>query len=146
VRITFVSTSFLDWAVAAVGVLGPVAFVVWMVVRYARQARATELPVVDGVVSLRCGGRIGSWTMTYPFVRIAVDQHAVQVRYMGSEFALAYRDIERVETLSLFGRVLHIAHRRSDVPRRVLLGTPFAPKLEEFIKERMGEATSAAER
>jgi hypothetical protein len=132
--------SALGWIFAVVGGGGAIAFGAWMIVSYARQALTKELPVMDGVVSVRCGGTVGALNMTYPFLRLTMDDRALQVRYPGAEFTLAYRDIESVETLKLFGRLVHISHRRSDVPPRILIATPLAPKLEVLIKERMAQA------
>lgn len=86
-----------------------------------------------------CGGHIGWFRYTYPFIRLAVYPGFMVIASGMNSFALNFEDILEIKPLIMGG--FKIVHRREDIPKSIRIYTMTNNTILQILAEQTGKVT-----
>jgi hypothetical protein len=95
-----------------------------------------RIPEKDGVRIFRCGGKFDYISLTFPFVKVGISRDFIAIKYSQTEITI---DIDNIKEIKMVNGVtamgIKIIHSREDIPKEVILWTPYAHQLSMMIQK-----------
>ena len=122
--------------IAICGAGGGLFFIVFLLLKISSQARnAKQLNELYSGFEFRCGGRFDGITLTYPIVKVQLEENSIFIAYMSVILILPYQSIEVEIINTMFDNGIKIIHGIGNYPNEILLFTPYYKLLGKFIEE-----------
>lgn len=113
----FIGTFLIVFVLTIFGIVGAI-FV------FAIKHSQKRLDIEQGsepILEIKCGGHLGWYRYTFPFVRFAIYPHFLTISAMFRQFLIYYDDIIEIKP-KIFGG-FKIIHKREDLPRSIIIYT-----------------------
>ena len=121
---------------AFLGALGGLSMMVFLFLTISKQEHnAKQVNNLYPGFTFRCGGRFDGITLTYPIVKVQLDETNILITYTGVDLLLQYQNIESeiLKTTLFSGNGIKIIHYNTNYPKEILLFTPYYELLDKFV-------------
>ena len=120
------------------GAVGGLSFLIFLIVKLSTQGKkARQINELRCGFEVHCGGQFDSITLSYPLVKIRLEETAIFIQYTGVSILLYIQDIKTVDIVGdLFMGGIKIEHNVNNFPKGIRLFTPYYKLLYKFISTR----------
>jgi hypothetical protein len=120
------------------GGVGGLFFIVFLLGKILMQGKkARQLSMLPCGFEFHSGGRIDGITLTYPLIKLRIEDAAIFIQYMGVDLVLEYKNIVKVEIKNEWtSRGIKLNHFINNYPHEIVIFTPYWHLLQEFIEKK----------